>query len=174
MQVATATRVPLEVYLRSSDYEPDADYVDGEIEERPMGENDHSAWQGALIDWFRGHRTEWNILVGPELRLQTGPTRIRIPDVAILDRNLPQQPIAIHPPLAIFEILSPEDRVQRMLRKLGDYAGMGVAEIWVIDPATGIFSRFEDGQLLRRDRFHLSSGDREINFLLTEVARLVE
>ncbi len=34
--MATTTHVPVEVYLRSS-YEPDAEYVDGEIEERPDG-----------------------------------------------------------------------------------------------------------------------------------------
>ena len=34
--MATTTHVPVEVYLRSS-YEPDAEYVDGEIEERPAG-----------------------------------------------------------------------------------------------------------------------------------------
>jgi hypothetical protein len=45
--MSTTTRIPVEVYLRSS-YEPDAEYVDGEIEERPMGENDHSAWQDAI------------------------------------------------------------------------------------------------------------------------------
>jgi hypothetical protein len=39
--MASATRVPVEVYLCSS-YEPDAEYVDGEIEERPAGENEHS------------------------------------------------------------------------------------------------------------------------------------
>ena len=43
MAVTTA-HVPVEVYLRSS-YEPDAEYVDGEIEERPMGEYDHASWQ---------------------------------------------------------------------------------------------------------------------------------
>jgi hypothetical protein len=32
--------VPLSVYLKTV-YEPDAEYVDGEIEERPMGEDDH-------------------------------------------------------------------------------------------------------------------------------------
>ena len=34
--MATTTHVPVEVYLRSS-YEPDAEYVDGKIEERPRG-----------------------------------------------------------------------------------------------------------------------------------------
>ena len=45
--MAATAFVPVEVYLRTS-YEPDADYVDGSIEERPMGENDHSAWQDAI------------------------------------------------------------------------------------------------------------------------------
>jgi hypothetical protein len=39
--------VPVEVYLRSSD-EPDAEYVDGEIQERPLGEDSHSAWKSAI------------------------------------------------------------------------------------------------------------------------------
>ncbi len=47
--MATTTHVPVEVYLRSS-YEPDAEYVDGKIEERPMGEFDHAAWQLAILN----------------------------------------------------------------------------------------------------------------------------
>ncbi len=54
---AAHTSVPVEVYLRSS-YEPDAEYVDGAIEERPMGEYDHSSWQEAIILWFRQHTAE--------------------------------------------------------------------------------------------------------------------
>ncbi|HLH34324.1 MAG TPA: hypothetical protein VKX41_06600 [Alloacidobacterium sp.] len=51
--------VPIEVYLRSS-YEPDAEYVDGEIEERPVGEYDHSSWQEAILKWFWQHEKEWS------------------------------------------------------------------------------------------------------------------
>ena len=36
--MAAGTFVPVEVYLRTSDYEPDAEYVDGEILERPKGD----------------------------------------------------------------------------------------------------------------------------------------
>jgi hypothetical protein len=53
--MATASahyRVPVEVYLRSSHYEPDAEYVDGEIEERPIGEFDHTSWQPTVQKWF--------------------------------------------------------------------------------------------------------------------------
>ena len=67
--MATATQAPLEVYLHS-DYQPDAEYIDGEIRERPRGEDDHSALQGAIYLWFAQHVDEWNIRVRPELRVQ--------------------------------------------------------------------------------------------------------
>ena len=51
--MATATTVPMEVYLRSS-YEPDSEYVDGVIEERPMGEYDHAAWPLAILAFSCG------------------------------------------------------------------------------------------------------------------------
>jgi hypothetical protein len=38
---------PLEVYLRSSGYEPDAEYVDGKIEQRSMGER--TAFIGSAV-----------------------------------------------------------------------------------------------------------------------------
>jgi Uma2 family endonuclease len=150
--MATAARVPVEVYLRSS-YEPDAEYVDGEIEERPVGENDHSAWQEAICFWFRQHAQEWNVRVRPELRIQTGPTRFRVPDVTVLDRAQPLEQIVTHPPLAVFEILSLEDRMQRLLRKLEDYRIMGIPEIWVIDPQDAIYYRYEERQLMRSHSF---------------------
>ncbi len=87
--------------------EPAAEYVDGEIEERPVGENDHSAWQDAIAYWFRMHAEEWGIRVRPELRVQTSSNHCRVADVAILDASLPQEPTATKPPLAVFEVLSP-------------------------------------------------------------------
>jgi hypothetical protein len=71
-------RVPLEVYLHCSDWEPDAEYVDGEIEQRPMGQNDHSAWQDAISAWFRKHSKEWDIRVRPELRVRVAELRCGI------------------------------------------------------------------------------------------------
>ena len=117
---STTPHVPLEVYLRCSDWEPDAEYVDGEIEERPMGENNHSAWQEAIAAWFRQHAKEWNMRMRPELRIQVSPTRFRVPDVTILDRNQPVEQIITLPPVAVFEVLSPEDRHTRFTRKLND------------------------------------------------------
>ena len=69
--------------------------------------------------------------------------------------------IITHPPLAVFEVLSPEDRLQRMKRKLEDYRAMGIPEIWVIDPQDSTFYRYEDLQLQRNDSFsHARKGNR--------------
>jgi len=169
--MATATRVPVEVYLRTS-YEPDAEYVDGEIEERPVGENDHSAWQEAICFWFRQHAREWNVRVRPELRIQTGATRFRVPDVTVLDRAQPAEQIITHPPLAVFEILSSEDRMQRLLRKLEDYSVMGIPEIWVIDPQEASFSRYEERELRRQQMF--AEPTQGITFAVEKIKALLD
>ena len=169
--MATTTHVPVEVYLRSS-YEPDAEYVDGKIEERPMGEFDHASWQQAIQLWFWQHEKEWNIRVLPALRVQVAATRYRVPDVTVLDRSRPKEQIITHPPLAVFEVLSPEDRVQRLKLKLEDYRAMGIPEIWVIDPQDSTFYRYEDLQLRRTDSF--SHAEKGFAFDMNELKNLLD
>jgi Uma2 family endonuclease len=167
----TTTHVPVEVYLRSS-YEPDAEYVDGQIEQRPTGEFDHAAWQLAICKWFLQHEKKWGIRVLPELRLQVAATRYRVPDVTVLDRSRPIEQIITYPPVAVFEILSPEDTLQRLKRRLEDYRLMGIAEIWVIDPQDSTFYRYQDLQLNRQDSFsHTGKG---IVFDMNELKNLLD
>ncbi len=143
---ATTTFVPLEAYLRS-DYEPDAEYVDGAIEERPMGQYDHGSWQKALLLWFANQSKSWNIRVLAEYRVRVAATRYRVPDVTVWDRALPVEQILTYPPLAVFEVLSPEDRVPRLLRKLADYQAMGIPTIVVVNPETDTIYRYQNGVL---------------------------
>jgi Uma2 family endonuclease len=131
----------------STVYEPDAEFVDGVIEERAMGEDEHSAWQVALVKYFSNRDVELNIRVRAELRNKVAERRFRVPDVALLDFDVPRASIAVHPPLTIFEILSPEDRYKRLLVRLNDFEGMGVQHIYVVDPENGRFSRYQAGQL---------------------------
>jgi len=147
---AAAVQMSVEEYLRSS-FEPDAEFVDGVIEERTMGEDEHSAWQAAIVGFFVPRAREWNIRVRPELRTRAGERCYRIPDVAILDANLPRAPIAAAPPLAVFEILSPEDRIARLLIRLEDFESMGVQAIYVIDPADNSLLRYRHGMLKVED-----------------------
>jgi Uma2 family endonuclease len=168
--MATSVRVPLEVYLRGQ-YEPDAEYVDGEIQERPMGEDDHSAWQFAIQLWFSRSMDIWNIRIRPELRVQVKPDTFLVPDVAILDAANPKEKIATLPPLAVFEVFSPDDRIRRTTRKLNDYQQMGIPQIWMIDPEDKVWQRFEDGRLIDREIFSLP--DRGIEFQMEEISKLV-
>ena len=64
--MSTATQLPVSDYLHTS-YSPDCDYVDGELQERNVGELDHAEVQGALLHWFRSHDKEWNIRAFPEI-----------------------------------------------------------------------------------------------------------
>jgi Uma2 family endonuclease len=169
--VATKTHVPVEVYLHSS-YEPDAEYVDGEIEERPAGLYDHASWQGAILEWFSQREKGWNVRALPSLRIRVAPTRYRVPDVTVLDRNQPSEQIITHPPLAVFEVLSPEDTVQRLKRKLEDYRAMGIPEIWIIDPQDDTFYRYANLQFERNDSF--SHAEKGIVFDMNQLKSLLD
>ena len=118
-------RVPLEVYLHTS-YEPDAEYVDGVVEERPMGDWSHADWQAAILEYFRSRRIEWNIRAAAELRVQVAPGNFRVPDVTVTDRDRAIERIITHVPIAVVEVLSPEDTHLRMTTKLAEYERMGI------------------------------------------------
>jgi Uma2 family endonuclease len=128
-----ATAVPLQEYL-SEVYEPDCDYVDGELQERNGGTFDHSRLQAALILYF-GARKEWGICVVPEQRVQISPTRFRIPDVCVV-LGRPTGQIFSAPPFICIEVLSPEDRIARVNERVDDYLKFGVPYVFILDPAT--------------------------------------
>jgi Uma2 family endonuclease len=130
--MASATVISLEEYLRTI-YDPDREYVDGEALERNMGESDHAGLQGLLIAWLFAKRTELNIYVFPELRIQVAPGRYRIPDVTVTTQRVRGR-VLNEPPLLCIEILSPEDRAARIEDKIDDYLQFGAAHVWIIDP----------------------------------------
>ena len=165
--MTSVTTVPVEAYLRST-HEPDAEYVDGEIQERSVGEYDHASWQAALLEYFSQYKQTWNIRVLAELRVQVAATRFRVPDVTILDRDRPIEQIITQPPLAVFEILSPEDTMARTLEKLRDYEGMGIAGIFLIDPQSDARYQFHAGALLKLATDPVISGRLTIDFKAVE------
>ncbi|HTD55770.1 MAG TPA: Uma2 family endonuclease [Silvibacterium sp.] len=135
MSTAAQPLISVSEYLHTS-YQPDCDYVDGVIEERNLGELDHAEVQRALILWLSQKEREWKIRTVPEIRVQTSPTRFRIADICIVSVSAPREQIIQTAPVAIIEVMSPEDRVPRYSVRLEDYRRMGVRHIWVIDPAT--------------------------------------
>ena len=165
--------VPVEVYLRSS-YEPDAEYVDGVIEERPVGEWSHGDWQAAIVEFFRSRRKEWGIRAAGEVRVQVRSNRFRIPDVTVVDRSFPAEQIITRPPIAVFEILSPEDYAKRLITRLNDYEQMGIQTILVLDPDGGKHFHFRNGALqpLTETAFDLPGS--KCRFDLAEIEKLLD
>lgn len=128
----TAELIPVEEYLRS-DYQPDRDYVDGRIQERNLGEKDHSKIQKRLTVFFVRLEESTELRVWPEQRIRVSATRFRVPDVCVTLRE-PEEQIFTQPPFIVIEILSPEDTLPRLMERVEDYWNFGVRNIWVIDP----------------------------------------
>jgi len=129
----TPTLLPIAEYLRTS-YHPDADYVDGEIEERNLGEFQHARLQTLLAIFFGNNEKAWQIKTVVEQRIRVAARRVRIADIAVLRADAPREQVTTTPPLLCVEILSPEDRLSRAKLVLADYLAMGVENIWLIDP----------------------------------------
>ena len=122
--------VSIEEYLTSV-YDPDVDYVDGELEDRYVGEKDHAKLQKTIMRLFEKLNAEWFVIF--ETRMRVSETRFRVPDVCVYERE-PDEQVFTAPPLVVVEVLSPDDRMSRMQRKLDDYYTMGCRNIWILDP----------------------------------------
>jgi Uma2 family endonuclease len=169
--MAAATLVSVLEYLKTS-AEPDCEFVAGVIEGRSVGEYDHATWQIVLAAYFHAREKELGIISRPELRVQTSPDSFRVPDVTLLSRNAPREQIITHPPLAVFEILSPEDTMTRMLEKLAEYERMGIGAIWVIEPKKQRYLRYQEGKLTPAEVFEMPGSTFSVP--LAEIAALAD
>jgi Uma2 family endonuclease len=131
--MATSTQTPVEEYLRTS-YDPDREYVDGEVLDRNVGEKSHSKVQKRLMLLFAQLEAELGIFVLQEWRMRTGERRYRIPDFLVVAGPEPDEAVLSEPPFICVEILSPEDRMSRMQKKVAEYLAFGVRYVWVLDP----------------------------------------
>jgi Uma2 family endonuclease len=131
--MAVTTQVSVEEYLRTS-YDPDCEYVDGEVLDRNVGELDHGSVQKALLLYLGVRERKLGIFVIQEQRLQLNARHYRVPDLMILAGGKPKEQIITRPPLVCIEVLSPEDRASRMIKKIPDYLVFGVRDVWVLDP----------------------------------------
>ena len=94
--MGTFALVPVEEYLATS-YDPDCDYVDGELEDRNVGEKDHSKWQMALSSYMHVRRKQWGVSVFVEQRLRVSATRYRVPDICVT-LGEPEEQVFAGPP----------------------------------------------------------------------------
>jgi Uma2 family endonuclease len=155
-------------YLRTS-WSPDRELVDGRIEERNLGEKDHSIIQRYLTFLFMLRRADWGVEVFPELRTQTAATNFRVPDVLVVRAGESFERYVTRPPLIAVEILSPEDRLPAMQEKAAEYRRFGVENIWIIDPEPRIAYRYTAAGLEQVRTGELTVPETPIRVLLSEL-----
>ena len=160
--MSTKSAVSIEEYLRTSFENPDREYVDGEIVERPLPDQLHSEtvwlltgviWELAKTRPFYGR---------PDLRSRVAPARVRIPDLSIYAENKPTEMVPSSPPLVAIEILSPEDRYAELMQKFQEYKTWGVAHVWFVDPHLRELYVYAEGSLKKVDTLEIPEYDARI------------
>ncbi len=73
------------------------------------------------------------------------PSRVRLPDVAVILGERPRSGILDRPPFLVIEVLSPEDRASRVEERIDDYLRFWIPWIWVLDPLTGRGHVYHEG-----------------------------
>ncbi|HTU44540.1 MAG TPA: Uma2 family endonuclease [Bryobacteraceae bacterium] len=165
--MASSTAISVEEYLHTS-YEPDCDYVDGELVERNVGEYKHSLLQLTLCVYLYRVARPLGARVVTELRMRISPTRFRIPDLTVMLTSQPLESVPTHPPFLCVEIVSPDDRMSHIIERVKEYLAFGVNHVWVVDPAsrTAYSYTSEEGREVR-DR--LTTQNPEISISLAEL-----
>lgn len=125
--------ISVEEYLGTV-YRPDCDYVDGELIERNVGEFDHSTIQSVLVRRLWELARTLRVRVLPEMRMRVSATRFRIPDVCVMLRSQAPETVLTNPPFLCIEVVSPDDRMSRVIEQVKEYLAFGVAHVWVVDP----------------------------------------
>jgi len=155
-------------YLRTS-WSPDREFVDGRIEERNLGEKEHSLIQRYLTFLFMLKRAEWGVEVFPELRTQTAARNFRVPDVLVVRAGESFDRYITRPPLIAIEILSPEDSVRAMQGKAAEYRSFGIEHIWIIDPEPRLAYRYSSSGLELVQTGELTVPETPIRVVLSEL-----
>jgi Uma2 family endonuclease len=124
----------VEEYLRTTFDGSDCEFLDGEVVERNWGDLPHASIHINLAGLLGALRKTLGIRVLMSIRLRMGASRYRVADIAVWQDDNIGTRIPTVAPFLVVEILSPEDRMVRMLPKIQEYLSIGVEYVWVIDP----------------------------------------
>jgi Uma2 family endonuclease len=150
--VPTSPLIPVEQYLNTSYPDGDREFLDGMVVERNVGTPGHSALQKILIVHLSAFEKALQIAVRPECRTRIEDTRYRVPDVLIMTRPFRQtNRVVLDAPLAILEVLSPDDRMRDTIQRFREYERLGVRYVVLMDPEDRTTFAFVNGDLVRRD-----------------------
>jgi Uma2 family endonuclease len=160
--VTALKNLTLEQFLELPETKPASEFINGEVNQKPMPQGEHSTLQGELCDRINEMAKAQQIAYAfPKLRCTFGGASI-VPDVAVFrwDR-IPRTESGrvanrfnLHPDWAI-EILSPDQSQTKVLGNLLHCSEHGTELGWLLDPAEeSVLMVFADQrvQLLRDDR----------------------
>jgi Uma2 family endonuclease len=168
--MASATTISFAQYLGTS-YSPDCDFVDGEVRERNVGTFEHSRTQILLAALFLAYESQLGLIALTEQRIRVSPTRIRIPDLAVVPFG-PTPDVLDEPPVLVVEILSADDSYPTMKLRCAEYRAMGVENIWILDPQSRTGQMLQPNGWVVADR--LEAVGSAVTVDLAELFRRVE
>jgi Uma2 family endonuclease len=126
---------------------PSCEYVDGELLPKSMGTKKHSQTQ-LNVQYFIKLQYGKTFNPLPELTTRLQKKKFYVPDVAIEDRSRPIQgryPGPEDPVFLCVEVMSPPDRLGKVLSKCEEYHKWGVGHCWVIDPERKVAWEYSPG-----------------------------
>lgn len=131
--MSSATTIPIREYLRKA-YRPDCDFLEGELRGRHLGERPHALLHAYLVRRLSKFETVCAVHVLASPRLQVRNNRIRVPDACVVPRSYGRSKVIGRPPLLCIEVFSSNETLAEMAERISDYVGMGVRNIWAVDP----------------------------------------
>jgi len=125
--------ISIEEYLEAF-YEPECEYIDGELIQKAMGTKDHAWLQATLVGLLFQYQKAGLCQVLTEQSLRVRQNAVLIPDVCLLSFENSEHGIVAEPPLLCIEVLSPSDRFTYTVKKCQEYLNWGVRASWIFDP----------------------------------------
>ena len=142
--MATKALITSEQYLAAR-FEREPELVYGELMERPLPTFPHGDTQLELGSRLRALASAHGLFSGVEVRVRMADDLYLIPDIAVWAGPDPPQAIPVDPPLLVVEIVSRDDRLHDMFRKLAAYQAWGVETIWLVEPELKTFCVYDEG-----------------------------
>jgi Uma2 family endonuclease len=152
---------------------PAYEYWFGRAIQKPMPTLLHSLMQAALILLLE--KAGW--ISGPEVRLKASKEAEPVPDL-IASRNKFKGRYPIRAPELCIEILSPDQRLKRMIEKAKHYIAWGASDVWIVDPEKRTAWQMRNDETLTwvSPDGSLTAGETEISLtdLFQEIDRKLE
>jgi Uma2 family endonuclease len=131
--MGTKAALPVEEYLRTAFPDLDKEYRDGVLVERCVPDWLHGRTQLLIGALFLALGKTLSLWPSVETRMRIREGVYLIPDVAVFHGAKPEL-VPSAPPLIAIEVLSPDDKLAEVRRKLDEYRAWGVAHVWLVDP----------------------------------------